>query len=505
MMGKQRREPRLFYVDVDIGERIPHDHPLRMIKAHVDFGFVREAVAHLYGYNGNESVDPEVLVKMMFLLFYYDMKSERELMRVLPYRLDFLWFLDYDLDTAVPDHSVLSKARRRWGPEVFESFFIRTVAQCVRAGLVDGSKVHFDGSLVDADASNDSVLKGPPEVVDAFRRVYLTQEAKLEDFARGEDEDSQEAPWPPPDVSGEAQEGESGYERVNRGLLSTTDPDATVVRKGRGGPHLRYKNHRAIDDAHGVITATKTTPGDGKENGEMMGLVDEHERHTGTQVETAVADSQYGTVENFRGCQERGIRSHMADLSQSQENTGRRKGIFRHGDFVYDRQTDTYRCPGGQTLRRRRHRKQRLAYEYTAGKAACTGCLLRERCTRSKEGRTVRRYVDHDVIEAARAESHSRAAKRDRRRRKHLAEGSFADAANNHGFKRSRWRGLWKQRVQDWLVAAIQNIRTLLRHGPVRTCVSEPVSAGLVASVFRLFVAELSRPVARMGLRTCPQ
>jgi hypothetical protein len=43
-------------------------------------------------------------------------------------------------------------------------------------------------------------------------------------------------------------------------------------------------------------------------------------------------------------------------------------------------------------------------------------------------------------------------------------EGSFADAANNHGFKRSRRRRLWRQRIQDYLIAAVQNARILLRH-----------------------------------------
>ena len=43
-------------------------------------------------------------------------------MEVIGERLDYLWFLDYGLDEKVPDHSVLSKARARWGKEVFESF-----------------------------------------------------------------------------------------------------------------------------------------------------------------------------------------------------------------------------------------------------------------------------------------------------------------------------------------------------------------------------------------------
>jgi hypothetical protein len=52
---------------------------------------------------------------MMLLLFLDDIKSERELMRIIPERLDYLWFLGYGLDDQIPNHSVLSKARRRWG------------------------------------------------------------------------------------------------------------------------------------------------------------------------------------------------------------------------------------------------------------------------------------------------------------------------------------------------------------------------------------------------------
>jgi hypothetical protein len=42
-------------------------------------------------------------------------------------------------------------------------------------------------------------------------------------------------------------------------------------------------------------------------------------------------------------------------------------------------------------------------------------------------------------------------------------EGSFADAANNHGFKRARWRRLWRQQIQDLLIAVVQNVRIIIR------------------------------------------
>jgi len=141
MMGEQKSEPQLFNYAVNLEKRVRANHPLRQIKATIDFGFVREEVAHCYGEKGNVSVDPVAILKMMFLLFFDDVPSERELMKIAE-RLDYLWFLDYSLDEEIPDHSVLSKARARWGKEVFESLFIRTVAQCVEAGLVDGKKLH---------------------------------------------------------------------------------------------------------------------------------------------------------------------------------------------------------------------------------------------------------------------------------------------------------------------------------------------------------------------------
>ena len=70
------------------------------------------------------------------------------------------------------------------------------------------------------------------------------------------------------------------------------------------------------------------------------------------------------------------------------------------------------------------------------------------------------------LLDRARQQAHSAAARRDRQRRQHLAEVSFADAANHHGFKRARWRRLWRVQIQDWLIAAIQNIKLLLKQWP---------------------------------------
>jgi hypothetical protein len=92
-------------------------------------------------------------------------------MRIIPERLDYLWFLGYQLDDPIPNHSVLSKARKRWGKEVFVSLFSRVVQQCVEAGLVEGRKIHVDASLVEANASLRSVKPLDPDLVKAIEQT----------------------------------------------------------------------------------------------------------------------------------------------------------------------------------------------------------------------------------------------------------------------------------------------------------------------------------------------
>ena len=443
MMGVRAPQKDLFSYQVDLDKRVRAHHPLRAIQRQIDFTFVRAAVGRHYGYNGHKSEDPAVIAKMMFLLFYDDVSSERELMRIIAERMDYLWFLGYGLDDEIPNHSVLSKARRRWGVEVFQSFFMRIVSQCVAAGLVAGQKIHVDASLIAANASTDSVVKGTPEWIAALKKAYQAAESKLDDTTTP-----------------------GGRVGVNDQMLSTTDPDAGLTRIGPGQSRPRYHHHRVVDDAQGVITAVETTSGSIAENKKLMALIDQHELNTARTVETVVADNKYGTTENYVACQQAGLTTHLGDVLAKQTDNPHCRGIFPDTLFTHDAATNTYRCPGGHTLVARRLHPRRHTWEYHTARGVCAACALRQQCTRATYGRTIKRHEHQELLDQARAQAHSRAAHRDRRRRMHLIEGSFADAANNHHFKRSRWRRLWRQQIQDYLIAAIQNVRILLKDRP---------------------------------------
>lgn len=342
MMGKHEPQKDLFSYGVDLDKRVRKDHPLRKVSELVDFSFVRNEVEDKYGINGNESVDPEIIMKLIFLLFWDNIRSERELMRMLPERLDYLWFLGYGLDDEVPDHSVLSKARRRWGAEVFESLFVRSVHQCMEAG---------------------------------------------------------------------------------------------------------------------VITATETTPGDVGENKRMKPLIEQHQHNVGAKPHTAIADSQYGTAENYRDITAMEISTHVRPYARK-----KRGELYGKEKFRYDPSMDTYECPAGQRLYPRSFDKIRWAMEYVVRKGTCNDCLLKSQCTRAKTGRTVLRRWAQELIDEGIAASETQEAANDLKRRMWLIEGSFAQAANLHGFKRSRWRRLHRQRIQDWIICGVQNIKLLITH-----------------------------------------
>jgi len=433
MMGPaQKRDDKLFYVGIGLDQRMPPDHPLRRIATLVDFHFVRAQVADTYGRQGNPSVDPTVLLKLMFVLFYENVPSERQLMAQLPVRLDWMWFCGYDFDDAIPNHSVISKARRRWGAEVFRSMFEQVLDRCVAAGLVDGSVVHVDASVVEANAD-------PEKMRPALRRTAEKLYDRLESSAGPE---SQEV---------------SVREETPPVLESSTDPEARVTVKD-GVAILGYKEHRVVDDRAQIITATVTTPAATPEGEVLEELLDQHAENTGNEVETPVADKGYGTAENYSLLHQRG----MTPCIPHREAVNP-EGMFGTKEFRYDRDRDCFICPAGETLKCGGWDESEQRRRYQASGKTCRTCALRARCTKSKNGRRVGRLLYQDDVDWADGCLSRPERRRLMTRRKICVEGSFADAANNHGFKRARWRRLMRVRIQGLLIAAVQNVRKLLK------------------------------------------
>ena len=225
------------------------------------------------------------------------------------------------------------------------------------------------------------------------------------------------------------------------------------------------------------MTAVKTTPGSIVEQSQLGGLIDQHQDNTQIAAGTIVADCKYGTTDNFVACQQRGLQTHMGD-GQARQRRARGEGIFPESAFTYRADDNTFVCPAGQIMKASPPRWDRGTWEYRLPHKVCAACALRQQCTRSKTGRTLHRHQHQELLDQARRQSHSPTAQADRQRRQQLIEGSFADAANNHGFKRARWRRLWRQQIQDWMIAAVQNVRLMIKHSRPKQAVAAVICLG---------------------------
>ena len=157
MMGQQQRTDSLFYY-FRLEDQIPEDHLLRLIDRHVDLSFVRERLKGLYSSTGRPSIDPEVLLRLLLVGYFYGITSERRLLEEVKMHLAYRWFTRLDLDQEIPDHSTFSKNRhgrfRQSG--IFREIFEEIVRRCLEAGLVEGKNLAVDGTMIEANASPQS-------------------------------------------------------------------------------------------------------------------------------------------------------------------------------------------------------------------------------------------------------------------------------------------------------------------------------------------------------------
>jgi transposase len=107
-----------------LDELVPADHFSRHVDRVLALSFVRDLAQDCYAAGmGRPSVDPRVFFTLQLVMFFADIRSERQLLRLTADRLSVRWFLGDHLDESLPDHSRLTRMRARYGLAVFRRFF----------------------------------------------------------------------------------------------------------------------------------------------------------------------------------------------------------------------------------------------------------------------------------------------------------------------------------------------------------------------------------------------
>jgi len=123
-----------FYGNHIYNRVIPETHFLKLLDKVVDFSFVNELCRDTYTPDfGRPAYEPEMMFKLLFLQFLYDI-SDRRVKEEVNFNLVLKWFVGLSLDESSPDSSSLPHFRDRLGEEQFAQIFNQ---------IVDLKKVHY--------------------------------------------------------------------------------------------------------------------------------------------------------------------------------------------------------------------------------------------------------------------------------------------------------------------------------------------------------------------------
>ena len=428
MMGKKERHFAPL-INVSVEQLVPHNHFYRHLERTLDLSFVREFVHKTYACGGRPSIDPIVFFKLQLVMFFEGLRSERQLMRHAADRLSVRWYIGYDLNEPLPDHSSLTRIRERYGVEVLRRFFDAIVEQCQQEKLVWGKELYIDSTQVNANADLDSLT--PRFAVEAREamQAHLAALFAEEDAQRkpqeagGASADTPQtdatAPLPLPVILSEAEQEELAsenmarhdwiaqegrqqrevhglYQRTSDFKVSTTDPDATSMRLKSGGTHLGYHVHYIVDGGKArVILQALVTSSEVMDNQPMRDLLWRvrfrwklHPRHV-------TGDTKYGTIENIKAIEDQGIRAYVP-----LPNWEERYEVWSASHFRYEAQADQYRCAQGEILQRVGVVNPDGRQLYRAPASICNDCPVKVQCTTSNQGRRVYRHVGEEYLRA---------------------------------------------------------------------------------------------------------
>jgi transposase len=481
MMGTKERNFSPL-TDLSLEELVPKDNFYRYLRATLDLSFVRDLVRDRYAASGRPSVDPVVFFKLQLVLFFEGLRSERRLMDVVADRLSIRWYLGYDLDESLPDHSSLAKIRERYGLEVFRRFFERIVELCVEAGLVWGEELYFDSTKVAANAAVDSLAprwaveahlgglfdgEGQEEEEEDPATAAETSPAAVAALPTAEDATLRERNAAKRDWISRAgrqdRSFKSGYRpRTSDSRASKTDPDASPMTWTKAGSKLGYQAHYVVDGGKArVILNVLVAPSEVTENRPMLDLLWNTIFRWRIRPRRVTGDAKYGTRENVAALEKAGIRAYVAIPNFDFRDTG----LFGPGHFRYDPENDHYLCPAGETLRFQSEDHHNRRKRYRVKPSICNACELKAKCTTSDHGRMLYRPLEEDFYDRVRAYRGTFAYAKALRKRSVWVEPLFAEAKDWHGMRRFRLRRLEKVNIEALLIASGQNVKRLLAFG----------------------------------------
>jgi transposase len=396
--GESRRERLLLPACLD--DYVDKDNPVRVVDA-----FIGELDLSTLGFSGPAATgrpgySPTTMLKLYLYGYLNQVQSSRRLEREAGRNIECMWLTG----KLAPDFKTIADFRRDNG-EAIRAVCRQFVILCREIGLIAGGTVAVDGSRFKAVNTRDKnytpgAIRLRMEQTDASIARYLgmldtadRQEDQVAEMRIGRLTERLEALRR---QMRELQAMERAVADAPDHQVSLTDPDArAMATNGKGTGMVGYNVQAVVDAKHHLIIAHQVT-NVGHDRSQLANMAQQAKEVTGADGLTVLADRGYFSGAEVVACEAAGI---TPIVPKPLTSGAKADGRFGKQDFIYQPETDTYRCPAGERLIWRYATVENGLTLNRYWSSNCGTCAMKAMCTPSNQ-RRITRWEHEAVIEA---------------------------------------------------------------------------------------------------------
>ncbi len=483
-----------------LDELVPENHMVRVIDAVIDRLDISDILSTYRG-GGNSAFNPKMMLKVLVFAYLSNVYSSRRIEELLKRDIYFMWLAGMKR----PDFRTINYYRGKRLKEGFDAVFTQVVRLLHEEGFVSLKVQYIDGTKIESVANKYTfVWRGSVEKYDA--RLKAKTQALLRQIEQNHFIENQENPVSEEltaeevaervgrirekvDADNLSKEERRALKQIetdavprmnrykaqletmgSRNSYSKTDPDATFMRMKedamlngqlKPGYNVQISTENQFITNFGIYQRPADTL-------TMVSYLESFKARYGMQSEEIVADSGYGSEENYEYMFSNGMTPYVKyNMFHVEQRRGYRNNPFRVSNLFYNPDDDFYVCPMGQKMKFIRQEKRYTAsgYQQTVSvyrAKRCEGCPLRGQCHKSRRDRQIE--VNHtldDYKARARALLTSEQGLKHRSNRPIEPEAVFGQIKECGRFRRLRLKGLTGAKIDFGLKALAHNLRKL--------------------------------------------
>jgi transposase len=478
--GKPRYEvierEQLCWRRVDVERLIGEEHAARAIWEFVgrlDLRGYEEEVRAVEGKAGRPGWEPRLLISLWIYAYSEGVNSGRAIEELCEWEPAYQWLTG----ARVVNAHTLSDFRVKHAVALQE-LFVQSLGVLSADGLISLQRVMQDGTKIRANAASDSFCR-KERVEQALRQAREQVEAV---GALSEEETTRRISKARQRAARERQErleqalkefnqlAEEGKDKEKR-RVSTSDPEARVMKQAGGGFAPSYNVQIDTDAKDGVVVAVRVVQA-GNDFEQLESGIERVEQNLGKTPQEVVTDGGFVSRDNIVAMKERGIEfiGPCVDEAGKGQSSYEGRGVsaeYQSSQFVYDARSDSYRCPQGKVLsyEGKEERHMQVSYRYRAQRSDCQRCPVRSQCCPGNRvtGRSIHRSEELAEVTEFRQKMQSEQAREIYRQRAQVAETPNLWIKEKFGLRRFSVRGLSKVGMEALWACLTYNICVWMR------------------------------------------